>query len=67
MISAFALEVVIVLEENVNQDFPGVFHYEVTKHFGTWLCLQTAAYGEPPSSQDGGSKLRDLAREFFTQ
>lgn len=67
IISAFALEVVTIQIERSDDEYPGVFHYEVVEPFGKWLCEQVAASGKPPSEEDGNRKLRELTHAFFTQ
>ena len=53
--------------DNETRDFPGVFHYEVTKPFGAWFAQSLHATGELPDSIVGIKKIGELAEAFFSQ
>lgn len=70
MISEVATYAVIIercLEKSEEQDFPGVFHYEVTAPFGKWLAQEVITTGNIPDQDNALSALARLMGEFFAQ
>lgn len=54
--------------EFVNDDYPGVFDYEVSSPFGRWFgqhIIDTG--GDIPTTQDAERELVRLTAEFFAQ
>lgn len=50
-----------------DQDFPGVYDYEVSESFGHWIGAYIVAHKEFPDADEARAKLKALADEFFSE
>lgn len=55
------------LRRRVDQDFPGVYDYEVSCRFGEWFAVQTLSTPLPPTLIECKVKWFKLMEAFFAQ
>ena len=62
----YAEAVVAYIDSRMDQDFPGVFEYEVTETLGTWLANNWTDE-EPPTLASFNAELERQGDAFFAQ